>query len=231
MNLLDTLTTNDLVSGIGCKAIDAENWLPYIKAVLPSFGIVTKERIAAFLSQCAVESAAFSTLSENLNYSAKGLATTWPVRYASKNLAGKYKRDSEGRYVPNAKAVAIARKPIAIANHCYANRMGNGDEASGDGWKFRGRGLKQLTGRSNYTMMSRKTGVDFVNEPDKLLEPVYALLSACVFWQENKLGPIADTGNITKLTKVVNGGANGLPQRKALYIKMIGILDARERAI
>lgn len=230
MNLLDTLTVSDLVSTTSCTVKNAERWLPYFKAILPSFGIVTKYRIAGFISQCAVESAAFSALSENLNYSATGLANTWPARYAAKNILGKYVK-TNGKYTPNSKALSIARNPVLIANHCYANRMGNGSEDTGDGWKYRGRGLKQVTGKSNYKMITDKVGVDFVNYPDKLLEEPYALLSACVFWQTNSLGKIADTANVEALTKAINGGTNGLASRKLIFDKLVEVLDARERTI
>lgn len=227
MELLDNLTVSKLVAASGCTPAAAELWLPYFQAVLPNFGIITKNRIAAFISQCSVESNGFTALSENLNYSAAGLANTWPTRYAAKHLTTrKYIKDASGKYLPNKKAALLAHKPISIANNCYANRMGNGTEVSGDGWKFRGRGLKQLTGKDNYTMLSKVTGIDFVTNPDLLLEPGYAILSACVFWQANKLGPIADTGNVEVLTKAINGGTNGLEKRKTLYLRAIIALSS-----
>jgi putative chitinase len=225
MEMLDDLTYEKLIAITECSNENAAKWLPYFKSMLPGFGIVTKERIVAFLSQVAVESAGLSAMVENLNYSAVGLANTWPTRYASRSLiTKKLVKGKDSKYMPNATAAKLARKPEAIANHCYSSRMGNGDEASGDGWKYRGRGLKQVTGRFNYTRLAKDTGLDFITHPEWLEQPSYAILSACWFWQSNKLSVFADKKDIVGLTKAVNGGANGLTKRQSLFNKALGVL-------
>lgn len=221
---LEKLTAQELQISTGCTLARAEEWLPFFKLVLKSFNITSKKRVAAFLAQVGHESAGLSALQENLNYSSTGLANTWPNRYAQRNSKGVYVKSPNGKFVPNQLAVRLNRKPEAIANNCYANRMGNGNEASGDGWKYRGRGLKQLTGKSNYAKLTLETGIDFVTDPDKLLDPGYALISACWFWEENNLSPVADKGDFELLTRKINGGLIGYKQRKALYDKAMQIL-------
>ena len=163
------------------------------------FGINTPLRLAHFLAQCGHESGGFRVTSENLNYSAKG-------------LNGIFKK-----YFPTeAAAAAYARNPQKIANKVYASRMGNGAEASGDGFKFRGRGFIQLTGRDNYTAFGKSIGEDIANNPD-LVSSKYALLSAAWFFTKNNLHKMADGGAtdavVTSITKRVNGGTIGLPDR------------------
>ena len=163
------------------------------------FQINTPLRLAHFLAQCGHESAGFKATSENLNYSAKG-------------LNGIFKK-----YFPTeAAAAAYARNPQKIANKVYANRMANGDEASGDGYKFRGRGYIQLTGRANYTAFGKAIGEDILSNPD-VVSGKYSLLSAAWFWSNNGLNKLADGGStdvvVTSITKRVNGGTIGLPDR------------------
>jgi putative chitinase len=163
------------------------------------FQINTPLRLAHFLAQCGHESGGFRVTSENLNYSAKG-------------LNGIFKK-----YFPTeAAAAAYARQPQKIANKVYANRMDNGSEASGDGYKFRGRGYIQLTGRANYTLFGKAIGEDIANNPD-LVSGKYALLSAAWFWSKNGLNKLADGGAgdavVTSITKRVNGGTIGLADR------------------
>lgn len=222
--MLENLTIEQLQICTGSNKSNAEVFLPYIKEVCKSFGINTPKRLAAFLSQVGHESAGLSCLQENLNYSADGLANTWPGRYAKRLQNGLYAKNSVGRYLPSDLALKIARKPVLIANNCYANRMGNGDDKSGDGWKYRGRGLKQLTGKSNYAELTLDTGIDFVSNPDLLLEPVYAVISACWFWKKNNLEVYADKQDIEGMTKKINGGLIGIEHRKALYNKAIETL-------
>lgn len=231
--MLENLTIEQLQICTGANKSNAEVFLPYIKEVCKSFGINTPKRLAAFLSQVGHESAGLSCLQENLNYSAEGLANTWPKRYAlklpsndgSKTLQnGVYAKNSVGRYLPSDLALKIARKPVLIANSCYANRMGNGDEKSGEGWKFRGRGLKQLTGKSNYAQLTLETGIDFVSNPDLLLQPSYGVISACWFWKVNNLEYFADKEDVEGMTKKINGGLIGINERKALYSKAIKVL-------
>ncbi len=163
------------------------------------FQINTPLRLAHFLAQCGHESGGFRVTQENLNYSAKG-------------LAGIFKK-----YFPTeAAAAAYARQPQKIANKVYANRMANGSEASGDGYKFRGRGYIQLTGRDNYTQFGKAIGEDVATNPD-VVSGKYALLSAAWFWSKNGLNKLADGGasdaTVTSITKRVNGGTIGLADR------------------
>jgi putative chitinase len=170
-----------------------------IPEVASKFGINTPLRVAHFLAQCGHESGGFRVTQENLNYSAKG-------------LNGIFKK-----YFPTeAAATPYARQPQKIANKVYANRMANGSEASGDGYKFRGRGYIQLTGRDNYTQFGKAIGVDIPNNPD-LVASKYALASAAWFWSKNGLNKLADAGAgdtaVTSITKRVNGGTIGLADR------------------
>jgi putative chitinase len=170
-----------------------------IPEVAAKFGINTPLRVAHFLAQCGHESGGFRVTQENLNYSAKG-------------LNGIFKK-----YFPTeASAVPYARQPQKIANKVYANRMANGSEASGDGFKFRGRGYIQLTGRDNYTQFGKAIGVDIPSNPD-LVASTYALASAAWFWSKNGLNKLADAGAgdtaVTSITKRVNGGTIGLADR------------------
>jgi putative chitinase len=170
-----------------------------IPNIQEKFGINTSLRLAHFLAQAGHESGGFKITAENLNYSAKGLQGIFKKYFPSESLALDY-----------------AKKPQKIANRVYSGRMGNGNEASGDGYKFRGRGYIQLTGRDNYTAFGKSIGVDIAENPD-LVATQYALASAAWFWQKNKLNEIADTGSsdevVTKITKRVNGGTIGLPDR------------------
>lgn len=168
------------------------------------FKINTPLRVAAYLSQVLVESAYLTAKTENLNYSAEGLMKTWPKRF------------------DKAKAEAYARKPERIANYVYANRMGNGNEASGDGWRYRGRGLIQLTGKDNYTAFSK---YDLCTEPvlknpEKVAEFPVNQIAAMWFWEKNKINDPADNGNMDEVTKRVNGGSNGLATRKTIYRRL-----------
>jgi putative chitinase len=131
-----------------------------------------------------------------------------------------------GKLVPTAVANAIAGKPELIANLVYSGRMGNGPAESGEGWAFRGRGLKQLTGKDNYTRCGASLGVDLVASPDKLLEPLYAARSAGWFWKTNKLSDYADRGDLEGMTKRINGGLIGYAERKAKYDKVLAAINA-----
>jgi putative chitinase len=170
-----------------------------IPEVAIKFGINTPLRVAHFLAQCGHESGGFKVTSENLNYSAKGLRGIFKKYFPTDAIANAYQRN-----------------PQKIANKVYANRMANGSEASGDGYKFRGRGYIQLTGKENYTAFGKSIGVDIPNNPD-LVASKYALASAAWFFSKNGLHKIADEGAsdvvVTKITKRVNGGTIGLPDR------------------
>lgn len=165
--------------------------------------INTSMRIAQFLAQIAHESGCLRYTAENLNYSAQALMQVF------------------GKYFPTeALANAYARQPEKIANRVYASRMGNGNEASGDGWRYRGRGFIQLTGKSNYASMSQDEGVDFVSNPDLCAQdPQWIVGAAGWFWTKNNLNALADQDNIKAITKKINGGYNGLSDREA-YLKI-----------
>ena len=169
-----------------------------IPEVAEKFGVNTPLRLAHFLAQTGHESGGFKITTENLNYSAKGLA----------NIFKKY-------FTPES-AAEYQRKPEKIANIVYANRMGNGNQASGDGYKFRGRGFIQLTGKTNYQAFDKTVEDNIEANPD-LVATKYPLLSAAWFWSKNGLNTIADQGNttevVTKITKKVNGGTIGLDDR------------------
>lgn len=179
--------------------------LPALNRTMARYKIDSPVRVAAFLAQVGHESAGLKVLVENLNYSATGLAQTWPKRF----------RGADGK--PNALAQNIQRKPELIANHVYADRLGNGPVDSGDGWKYRGRGLIQTTGKANYAKLGAAVGVDVVNDPDALLRPELACLSAGYFWDSRKLNTLADAGRFEDITRVINGGTNGLADRLARW--------------
>jgi len=170
-----------------------------IPGVMEKFGVNTPLRLAHFLAQCGHESGGFRLTQENLNYSAKGLMGIFKKYFPTQALADAY-----------------ARKPEKIANKVYGNRMGNGPEASGEGFKFRGRGYIQLTGKQNYTAFDLAVEDDILANPD-LVSSKHALASAAWFWKKNGLNLIADTGSstevVTKITKRVNGGTIGLADR------------------
>jgi putative chitinase len=209
----------------GVKQATAEKWVDAVANACAEFGIDTPQRIAGFLSQCAHESGGFERLQENLNYSADGMAGIWPKRFA---VLGPDKKPvkKDGKNQPNKFALALHRKPEMIANVVYSGRMGNGPTESGEGWLYRGRGLKQLTGKDNHRACSAGLGVDLVSNPDMLLEPVYAARSAAWFWATNKCNAFADAGDIEGLTKKINGGLIGVDDRKKRYASAMSSLSA-----
>jgi len=176
-----------------------------IPSIQEKFGVTTALRLSHFLAQASHEFGGFRVTQENLNYSAKGLV----------GIFKKYFKRPDGT-IDEPKAAAYAKKPEKIANLVYGGRMGNGAEASGDGYKFRGRGYIQLTGKDNYTAFGKSIGVDMSVNPDSVAS-THALTSAAWFWSKNKLNEIADTGAtdevVTKITKRVNGGTIGLADR------------------
>ena len=187
---------------------EAETWSMNLCNILPRYEITTPLRIAAFLAQCGHESNGFIILRENLNYSAIGLLAIWPSRFTP-GIANLY-----------------AKMPIKIANRVYADRMGNGPEGSGDGWKYRGRGLIQLTGKRNYLEFAKAIGLRFEEIIPYMETKAGALESACWYWTVNKLNAIADTGDVRKMTKAINGGLNGIEDRQAKYNQIKSIFEA-----
>jgi putative chitinase len=207
----------DQLLAAGIKRNVAERWLPHVQNAMARFGIETERQVAAWLAQTAHESGGYTMLVENLNYRAATMAACWPARFGVKNPDGTWAKDAKGARVPNKFALALERKPEMIANVVYANRMANGPTESGDGWRYRGRGLKQLTGKDNYTRCGKGLGIDLVASPDLLTTPQYAALSAAWFWATNKCGPIADADDFVGLTKKINGGTIGLEDRQRRY--------------
>jgi putative chitinase len=135
-------------------------------------------------------------------------------------------KDAKGALIPTKVALSIEKKPELIANMVYSSRMGNGPPQSGEGWKYRGRGAKQLTGKDNYARCGKDLNIDLVENPDLLLEPLYAARSAGWFWHVNKLSPLADEGNIKEMTKKINGGYIGLEARQSLYNKIMAAMKS-----
>jgi len=185
-----------------------EHWCEALNKILPDYDITTAQRTAAFLAQCAHESGGFTALHENLNYKAESLCKVWP-RYFNASNANDY-----------------AHQPEKIANRAYAGRMGNGNEASGDGWNYCGRGLIQLTGKNNYQAFADSIETDISQIPAYLQTFEGAIQSACWFWENNNLNACADAGDIVKMTKVINGGTLGLDDRTARYNHALQILGA-----
>lgn len=179
-----------------CK--DPKGWVDAMEEVCPKYKIDTPKRIASFIAQCGHESGGWRVFSENLNYSAKGLDAVFGKYFARGG------RD----------ATQYARQPEKIANVVYANRMSNGDSNSGDGWRFRGRGPIQLTGKANYEAFAKDMDVDVVRNPDMVSDDKkVALLSAIWFWNKNNLNQYADADDIKTMTKRINGGYIGLEDR------------------
>jgi putative chitinase len=186
-----------------------DHWHEALNKILPDYEINTIPRVAAFIAQTAHESANYKVLTENLNYRAETLTKVWPKYFPSIDIANQY-----------------AKQPEKIANRAYANRMGNGDEASGDGFKYCGRGLIQLTGKSNYSAFAESIDTPVEEIPEFLATFEGAIQSACWFWETNNLNQWADAGDILTLTKKINGGTLGLQERTQLYQHAMDILGA-----
>lgn len=201
-------TRVEMLKEMGVSSVDAEQYIADLEQTLPKFGIAdSKLRLAHFFAQILHESGCLRYDMENLNYSADALRRVFPKYFRTKEQADAY-----------------ARNPERIANRVYANRMGNGDEASGDGWRYRGRGLIQLTGRDNYRAFAEWVGdLRIMDEPD-LVSSEYAVQSAVFFWDRNGLNRLADRDDVVALTRRVNGGVNGLAHRRELLNKANGLL-------
>lgn len=199
------LTADKMQAATGCQRGLALTWAPYLSDACTRYGITTPARLAAFLAQVGHESAGFSRTVENLNYSAAGLEATWPSRFTP------------------ATAAQLARKPQLIAEHVYGGRMGN--KAPGDGWRYRGRGLLQVTGRANYEAVRDllrqrcPETPDLLQSPDVLSEPKWAALSAAAYWEDHELNALADAGSFDTITRRINGGQTGAADRRARYQK------------
>jgi putative chitinase len=187
-----------------------DQWHEVLSKLLPEYEINTPERIAAFIAQCSHESGGFTTLKENLNYRPETLRKIFPKYFPTDELARAY--------------CSMPNKQEAIANRVYANRMGNEDENSGDGFKYCGRGLIQLTGKENYTWFASSLEMS----PDEASEYLQtfegAAQSACWFWETNNLNQYADSGDILTMTKRINGGTIGLEDRIKHYEHALHVL-------
>ncbi len=187
-----------------------QNWHNALAQLFPDYEINTAKRMAAFIAQCSHESAGFMILTENLNYKAATLRKIFPKYFPDDAIAQRY--------------ASMPNKQEAIANKVYANRMGNGDEASGDGFRYRGRGLIQLTGKQNYSWFAASLEISPEEATEYLGTFEGAAQSACWFWETNKLNQWADKGDIVTLTKRINGGTIGLDDRIKHYEHALHVL-------
>jgi putative chitinase len=188
------LTLPQLKQMVNNRYID--HWYSAFQQLLPDYDINTPLRVAHFIAQCAHESGNFNFVEENLNYRAASLMATFKKYFPTQELAQQYEK-----------------KPEKIANRVYANRMGNGDEASGDGYTYRGRGLIQLTGKDNYTFFAGSLGIPVEEAAAYMATFEGAAQSACFFWEQNKLNRFADANDVRGLTRAINGGFIGLEDR------------------
>ena len=207
--------TSSQLSAIMPACPDTESWTPVLNTAMEKFEITTFERMAAFLAQLAQESGQMKRLTENLNYSAQRLMQVWPARFPTLVKARLYERN-----------------PEKLANYVYAKRLGNGDEISGDGWRFRGRGLVQLTGRGNYRATGQAIGQPLEEQPELLEQPGPAALSAAWFWKSHGLNELADNQNddndtedFRTITKRISGGTVGLKERMVFWEKAKSVLQ------
>ncbi|RTL28037.1 MAG: glycoside hydrolase family 19 protein [Rhodocyclaceae bacterium] len=201
------MLTADTLKKVFPLCPDPDAWATALAPALAKYEINTRDRICSFLAQTGHESGQFRNLVESLNYSAARLVKVWPKRFPTLDVATPYAQNEQ-----------------KLGNFVYANRLGNGDVSSGDGFRYRGRGLIQLTGRSNYAAAGKAIGVDLVGNPEFLQQPTYAVLSAAWFWQSHGLNALADDKtddddleDFREITRRINGGLVGVQERFALY--------------
>ena len=204
--------TKDQLRQIIPKNPYLDHWYSDLSQLLPDYEINTAQRIAGFLAQCTHESNDFTALKENLNYRAASLRKLFPTHFETDEIANDY--------------ASRPNKQEAIANRMYANRMGNGDEASGDGYRYCGRGLIQITGKDNYFWFAASVMVTAPEASEYMQTFEGACQSACWFWENNNLNKWADAGDMDKMTHIINGGTIGIEDRKARYAKILRILGA-----
>lgn len=200
------MTFEDLIYIISCSKSRGQKWFNILEQTFNYYQINSPLRKAAFLAQTAHESCRYTVLEENLNYSAEKLIEIFP-KYFDQDSAKEY-----------------ARHPIKIGARVYALRMGNGDEWSRDGWRYRGRGLIQLTGKATYFSCSQAIGFDFVKDPDKLATERFAALSAGWYWHTRGLNELSDKRDFDSITRRINGGLNGYEDRMSLYNRALARL-------
>ncbi|MDJ0473794.1 glycoside hydrolase family 19 protein [Pantoea eucalypti] len=206
------LTASSFQLATGVSNVLRDAWFPHIAASLSAFQISTPLRQAHFLAQTGHESAGFLKVEEGLNYSENALTAMFGKRITAEQ-ARAYGRN----------AMHVANQKM-IASIIYANRNGNGDVASGDGYRYRGRGLIQITGKANYSALVKQLGADVVANPDLLLGYRFAAMSAAAWWKNHGLNDLADSDDVTSITRIINGGTNGLDDRKSRLSKSKGIL-------
>jgi len=187
----------------------AEHWVEALEKCWPDYDITTPERQAAFMGECCVESAKFTEIQENLNYRPETLVKQWPSHFPNMDIANQY-----------------GHNPEKIANRAYGGRMGNGPEESGDGWRFRGKGLIQLTGRDNYQGFADSVGMN-IDDAAAYLETFEGCVqSACYFWESHNLNALADKGAIDQISHIINGGTLGQDERRHFYQVALHVLQS-----
>ena len=204
---MSNLTLDQLKQMVKNPHID--HWHEVLDQLLPDYDINTPLRVAHFIAQCAHESGNFVFIKENLNYRADSLMKTFKRYFPTQELAQQYEK-----------------KPEKIANRVYANRMGNSDEASGDGWRYCGRGLIQLTGKDNYTFFAGSLGISVEDASEYLATFEGAAQSACWYWEQNNLNRLADANDVKGLTRAINGGYIGLEDRQKHTEHALHVLGA-----
>lgn len=207
------LTSDIIVAGCGATQLRAAQWVQPLQAACDKYEINTPLRAAAFLAEIGVESARLTAVVENLNYSATGLLTEF------------------SKYFNQAEALQYANKPPMIANRVYANRNGNGDEASGDGWMFRGRACLQITGRTNYTLCALGIDLDLLNHPELLEQPANAAMASGWYWFNRNFNPLADAGNFLGISKAINLGSANAPGTPGSYSQRLALYGAAKQAL
>lgn len=200
------ITPTQLLSGMP-RCPNPQAWADALNVAMDRFLINTSSRIAEFLGQIAVESGELTRLDESLNYKAERLVAVWPTRF------------------PNVEAAApYAGSPYKLADHVYANRGGNGDEASGDGYRYRGRGPIMVTFKDGYAHLQKVLQMPFLNCPDMLCTKGPGALAAGLFWSDNKLNVLADSEDTATITRKVNGGVTALAEREKYFTRFKQIL-------
>ena len=200
------MEAQQLADAVKIDLAHAEALLPGIETAIKTADLDTPARLSAFLAQTGHESGGFKFLEENLNYKPETLCRVWPSHFNEENCH------------------EFSGNPEAIANTAYAGRMGNGDAETGDGWRYRGRGFLQLTGKENYEHASSDLGFDFVSEPDAVATPEGATLTAAWFWKKHNLNHYVDNNDFTQMTKIINGGTIGLEDRVARFNHAMSVL-------
>jgi putative chitinase len=208
-NRLSSILTNEQLKDLLPTNRNVDDWYQSMDKFLFVYEMNTPRRIASFIAQCGHESASFTILRENLNYRWESLRKVWPRHFTTDEIAKQYER-----------------QPQKIANRAYANRMGNGPESSGDGWKYAGKGLIQLTGKNNYQSFALSINMELDDVPDYLVSFDGAVESACWYWKRNNLNRFADNLDNLSLTRAINGGTHGLDDRQRRLTNALRVLKA-----